>query len=71
MFVLLPLVIRKRRYSRHNGTSRSVADRSALFVGFTVTMARSDDAPYGNNNDIDAMEAIVAATGLQRKDELL
>jgi hypothetical protein len=29
------------------------------------------EAPYGNNNDIDAMEAIVAATGLQRKDELL
>jgi len=34
-------------------------------------MARSDEAPYGNNKDIDAMEAIVAATGLQRKDELL
>ena len=29
------------------------------------------EAPYGNNNDIDAMEAIIAATGLQRKDELL
>jgi hypothetical protein len=27
-------------------------------------------APYGNSNDVDAIRAIVAATGLQRKDEL-